>query len=137
MSSMVSPGIWAAGWEHLRATHPMEVVTISIYMTPEALSCTMWLAHTVSTMGLTIASGGMGSRSTLNAVTGDGSLHRQAVTSLKPGGRATTCIGSRDFGKVESHSAHSTCKHSFTLWCQALLSLELQWQCLCLYSLKA
>ena len=60
-----------------------------------ALSCTMWLAHTIATVHSTIASSHMGSRCTLKAVAGDGSLLRQAITSLKPGGGATPCTAPR------------------------------------------
>ena len=137
MSSMVTLGVWAAGWVHLRATHPMEVVTISIYVIPEASSCTMWLAHTIATAGSTTASGCVASRGALKAVAGDRSLCRQAITSLKPRGRVTTCIGSGDLGEVESCSVCLTCKHSSSLWHQALLASELWWWCLCLDLLKA
>ena len=135
-SSMVSLGVWVAGWLHSRATQPMEVVTISIYVIPEASSCTMQLVHNVATVGSPIASDCMCFRGTSKVVTGDGPPHRQAITSSKPGGRATTCIGSRDLGEGESHSACSTCKCSSVLWHQALLASELQWQCLCFTSPK-
>ena len=66
----------------------------------------MWLAHTVATAGSTIAFGYMGSMGTSEVVKGDGSLCRQAITSLKPGGGATSGIGSGDLaGDVESCSA--------------------------------
>ena len=97
----------------------------------------MWLAHTMATMGLTVASGHMGSRGTSKVVAGDGSLCRQAITYLKPGGRVTTCIGSGDSGEVESHSVCSTCKCSSTLWSCTLLAPELLWCCLYLNLLKA
>ena len=48
---MVSLGVWAARQVHLRANQPTEVVTISMYVTPEALSCTMWLVHIIATTG--------------------------------------------------------------------------------------
>ena len=86
------------------------MVTISKYMIPEAFSCTMQLAHPIATVGSTVASGGMGSRGALKVVAGDRSLYRQVITSLKPGCRVTTCIGSRDLGEVESHSACLTYK---------------------------
>ena len=83
----------------------MEVVTISIYVIPEASSCTMQLAHIIATTGLAITSVCMYSRGTLKVVVDNRSPHRQAVTSSKPKGGATTCIGSGDLGEGESHSA--------------------------------
>ena len=137
MSSMVSLGVWAAGQVHPRATQPMEVVTTSIYVTPGASSCTMQLAHIVATVGLSIASDCMCSRGTLKVVAGNGPPHRQAITSLKPGDRGTTCIGPRDLGEGESCSVCSTYKCSSALQCQDLLASELQWQCLHFGSTKA
>ena len=131
---MVSQGFWAAGQVHQRATQPMEVMTISIYVTLEALSCTTWLAHIVASAGLTTTSGCMDSRDTSRAVTGNGSPHRQAVTSSKPRGGATTCHGSGNLGEGESHSA---CKCSSALWHWALLAPELWWWCLNFDSPKA
>ena len=75
-------------------------------MIPVASSCTSQLVHTVATVSSTITSGCMGSRGASEMVKGDGSLHRQAITSLKPGGRVTSGIGSGDpGGDVESCSA--------------------------------
>ena len=97
---------------------------------------TMQLAHTIATTGLTIAPGCMGSRGTSEVVKGNGSLHRQAVTSLKPRSRETSGVGYGDLaGEMESCSAWSPCKHSSALQCWALLSPELQLQCLHLNSL--
>ena len=138
MSSMVSLGVWATGQELLRATHPMEVVTISIQVIPVASSCMMWPVYIVATTGLTIASGCMGSRGFPRAVAGNRSLCRQAITSLKPGCQTTSCIGSGDpDGDVESQSAHLTCGCSSAHQHQALHSPELWLQCLHLDSLRA
>ena len=115
----------------------MEVVTVSIYVIPEASSCAMQLAHTIATEGLIIASGCVGSRGTSKVVTGNGSPYRQAIISSKFRCRATTCIGFGDSGEGESHSACLTCKCSSALWHQALLASELQWWCLCFDSPKA
>ena len=74
MSSMVGPGVTRLGPP--RATHPTEVVTVSIYVIPVASSCTMWLVHIVATVGLIATSSCRGSRGALLAVTGYRSLHR-------------------------------------------------------------
>ena len=66
-----------------------------------------------------------------------GPLAGQAVTSSRPRGGATMCVGSRDLGEGESHLASSTCNCSSALWHQTLLTSELQWQCLCFISPKA
>ena len=125
MSSMVSLGVWATGWAHLRATQHMEVVTVSMYVTLEDLSCTTWLVHIVGTVGSSIAFSGMCSRGTLQMVAGDGPPHRQAITSLKPGGGATTCIGPGDLGEGGSHSTCSAWNCSSALWCWAMVVVPL------------
>ena len=127
ISSTVSLGVWAAGQLHPRTTRPMEVVTISIYVIPETSSCTMWLVHIVAIVGLPITSGCMCSRGTLEMVAGNGPPCRQAITSLKPRGGTTTCIGPGDMGEGESHSTCSACNHSSALWHWALLASELWW----------
>ena len=85
ISSMVSLGVCAVRQVHPRATWPMEVVTVSMYVTPEASSCTMWLVHIIATVGSSIASSCMCSRGTSETVTGDGPPCRQAITSSKLG----------------------------------------------------
>ena len=71
-SSMVGPGVTRLG--PLRATDPMEVVTVSIYVIPMASSCTMQLAHIMATVGLIVTSSCRGSGGASLAVTGNGSL---------------------------------------------------------------
>ena len=101
-------------------------------------SCTMWLVHIIAITGLAITSGCMGSRGVSKVVAGDGSLCRQAVTSLKLRGSAISCTGSGDLGgDAESCSACLTCWNSSALWHLALLSPELWLQCLCLDFLRA
>ena len=56
MSSMVSPGAWVARCGPPRATHPMEVVMVSMYIIPVASSCTMQLVHIMATVGSIVAS---------------------------------------------------------------------------------
>ena len=64
----------------------------------------------------------MGSGGASKAVAGDRSLHRQAITSLKPGGGATSCTASRGLGgDADSGIVSSTCWCSSTLQCWALL----------------
>ena len=93
-----------------RATHPMEVVTVSMYIIPVASSCTMQLAHIMATVGSIVASSRRGSGGTLRAVAGDGSLHRQAITFWKPRGGATSYTISRGpVGDVDSCFVSSTC----------------------------
>ena len=128
---MVSLGVWATRRAYPRATQPTKVVTVSMYMTPKASSCTTWLVHIVATTGSSIPSTSMCSRDTSETVRGDGPLHRQAVTFSKPGGGATTGAGSRDSGEGESCSACPACRRSSALWHQALLASELWWQYLC------
>ena len=137
MSSMVSMGVWVAGWAYPRATQPTEVVTVSTYVTPKALSCTTWLVHIIATAASSITSISMCSRDILEMVGEDSPLHRQAVTFLKPRGWATTGSGSRDLGEGESHFACSACRCSSALWHWALLASRLWWQYLCLESLGA
>ena len=137
MSFMVSQVFLAAGHVCPRATRLTEVVNISILVTPEALSCTTWLAHIVDTADLMTASGHVYSRGTLRVTVGDGSPCRQAVTSSKSEGRVTTCVGSRDSGKGESCLVSSICNCSSALWHQALLASEFWWWHLCFISPKA
>ena len=79
----------------LMATHPMEVVTVSMYVIPMASFCTMQLVHIVATVSWIVASSCRGSGGTSKTVAGNGSLCRQAITSWKPGGGATSCTISR------------------------------------------
>ena len=61
MSSTVGPGRLATMWGFLRATLPTEAVTMSMYVTPVALSWTMQVAYTVGTVGPVNVSGSLGS----------------------------------------------------------------------------
>ena len=109
-----------------RATHPTEVVTISMYVIPMASSCTMQLVHIVATASPIVTSSHRDSRGTSKAVAGDGSLHRQAITSQKPGGGTTSCAISRGpVGDMDSGFVSSTHWCSSTLQHQDLLPPEL------------
>ena len=110
---------------------------VSMYVIPEASSCMTQLVHIVATVGLSITSGCMCSRGTLEMVTGDGPPCRQAITSSKLGGGATTYIGPRNSCEGESHSTCSACNCSSAIWHWALLASELRWQYLCFDSPKA
>ena len=55
-------------------------------------------------------------RGTSRAIAGDRSSHRQAVTSLKPRGGATTCSDSRDPDEDEFPFSCPACTCSSTLW---------------------
>ena len=126
MSSMVGPRAWVARWGPPRATHPTEVVTVSMYIIPVASSCTMQLVHIMATVSSIVVSSPRGSRDALRVVANDRSLCRQAITFQKPGGDATSCTISRGLvGDVDSCFVSSTCWHSSALWHQALLPPDL------------
>ena len=74
----------------------------------------MQLVHVFATAGV---SSHRGSGGALRAVAGNGFLHRQAITSLKPEGSATSCTASRVPGDdADSCLASSACWHSSALW---------------------
>ena len=100
MSSMVGPGVWIARWGpkgHLPhrgsdSGHVSNPCGFILHNATGAHRCYSWFyCHFQS----------RGSRGALKAVAGDGSLHRQAITSLKPGGGAAFCVASRGPGDDE------------------------------------
>ena len=88
---MVGPGGKVTKHDPLRATLPMVVVTVSMYVTPIALSQTMPLVHIVAIAGYTIISSCMGSLGALAVAMGEVSLCKQATTPMKPGGGVISC----------------------------------------------
>ena len=133
MSSMVGPWRLATMWGFLRATLPMETVTMSIYVTPVASSWTMWVVYIISTVGPANVSGCLVSEGASREA-GDGeSLSRHATTPLKPGGSAISGLGSGDPGNDVELDFCSACFGSLTCWCWALLpTLWLLHHCLSL-----
>ena len=77
----------------LRATLPTEAVTMSMWVTPVALSQTMWVAYIIVTMGSINISGCLISRSASMGASEGESLSRQATTPLKPEGSVTFGTG--------------------------------------------
>ena len=61
MSTTVGPRRLAAMWGFLRATLPTKAATMSMYVTPVALSWTIQVAYTIVTVGPTNVSGCLGS----------------------------------------------------------------------------
>ena len=116
MSSVVGPRSWIPRLGAPRATHPTEVLMVSIYVIPVASSCTMWLVHIMATVGSIATSICRGYRGAFLAFTSDRSLHRQSITSQKPGGGATSHAVSR--GPVDGMGSGfvlSLHRHSSTL----------------------
>ena len=76
----------------------------------------MQLAHIIAMAGLIGISSHRGSWDASRAVVGNGSLLRQAIISLKPGGDATFCMASIGSGDdMDSFLASSACWHSSAL----------------------
>ena len=109
MSYMVGPRPWIARWGTLRASHPTEVVMVSSMSSlwPHHAQCdwhTLWLQPVQLSLSSCRDSGGAS-----KAVTGNGFLHRQAITCQKPGVGATSCVISRGpVSDVESCFVSST-----------------------------
>ena len=64
----------------LRATILMDVVTVSMCMTPVISSFTMQLVHMVANLGMVTTSTASGLEDILGALSGDSSFFRQAIT---------------------------------------------------------
>ena len=137
MSSTVGPGRLAAMQGFLRATLPTEVVTMSMYVSPVALSWTMQAAYIIVTVSSANVSGCL--------ISGGPQWEPERVipqlaghNPLRPGGSVTFSLGSGDPGDdVETNFSCTACLHSSALWCQALLPLALRLWHLCLNSLRA
>ena len=86
----------------------MEVVTVSMYVMPVALSLTMQLMHTVDILGAATTPMGMVPRGSSRATSTSSGVCRQAVTPAKPHGRvgghmtANACTGEEGLGGVEA-----------------------------------
>ena len=107
-SSIVWPRDEASESGLLRATLPMEVVTVSTYVTPVALSLTMQLVLTVEILGATTTPMGMVPRGSSRATSTSSGICRQAVTPAKPCSRisghmsANACTSEEGLGGVEA-----------------------------------
>ena len=92
----------------LRATLPMEAVTVSMYVMPVASCLTMHLVLTVDIPGAAITPMGMVTRGSSRATSTSSGVCRQAVTPAKPCSRngghksANACTGKEGLGEVEA-----------------------------------
>ena len=93
--------------DHEGATLPMEVVTVSIYVTPVVLSLVMWLVLMVEILGVTTTPMDMVPRGASEAIPNSSGVHRQAVTPVKPHGgvvghmTSNACTGEEGLDWVE------------------------------------
>ena len=104
-----------------------------MYITPVASSCTIWVVYIVATAGPAITLGDLVTGGTSMGTGEGGLLISQATTSLKPGGGATSGLGSGDpRDDVKSDFSSVALLHSLACWCWALLPPELWlwWCCL-------
>ena len=91
----------------LRATLPMEVVTVSMYVTLVASSLTMWLILMEEIPGVATTPMGMVPRGASMATSTTSGVHRYAVTPANLCGRvgghmsANACTGEEGLGQVE------------------------------------
>ena len=105
-SSIIGPMEEASELGLLRATLPMEVVTVSIYVTPVVSSLVMRLVLMVEIQGVATNPMGMVPRGTSRATSTSSGVCRQAVTHAKlhsgVGGHtsANACTGKEGLGGV-------------------------------------
>ena len=83
-SFIVGPRDEASESGQLRATLPMEVVTVSMYVMPVASSLMMWLILMVEILGVATTPMGMVPRGTSRATSTSSGVCRQAITPAKP-----------------------------------------------------
>ena len=91
ISSMVGPVEQASGSGPLRATLPTEVVMVSRYITPAALSFTMQLALILEILGVITSPMGMVPMGASRSTSTSSSICKQAVTPKKPHGGVGGC----------------------------------------------
>ena len=91
-SSIVGPMEESSELGPLRAYLPMEVVTISIYVMPVALSLMMWLVLMVEIPGVATNSMGMVPRGASRATSTSSGVCRQAITPAKLHSRVGGCM---------------------------------------------
>ena len=97
----------------LRATLPMEVVTVSMYVTPVASSLTMWLMLTIDIPGAATTPKGMVPRGSSRATSTSSGVHRQAITPVKLCSRVggctseNACTGKEGLDGVEDFSGEA------------------------------
>ena len=112
-SLIVEPGDEAFESGPLRATLSMEVVTVSMYVTPVASSLMMQLILMVEIPGVATTPMGKVPRGTSRATSTSSGVHRQAVTPAKPHNRvgghmsANACTGKEGLGGVEVFSGEA------------------------------
>ena len=105
-SSIVGPVEEASRSGPLRAILPMEVVMVSMYVTPIASSLMMWLVLTVEIPGVTTSQMGMVPMGASRSTSTSFGIHKQAITPEKPhsrvGGCTSTsaCTGEEGLGGV-------------------------------------
>ena len=105
-SSIVGPVEEASGSGPLRATLPMEVVMVSMYVMPITWSLTMWLVLILEIPGVATSPMGMVPIGALRSTSTSSGILKQAVTSEKPcsgfGGHtsANACAGEEGLGGV-------------------------------------
>ena len=96
-SSIVGPKDEAPESGPLRATLPMEVVTVSMYVMPVASSLMTQLMLTIDILGATTTPKGMVPRGSSRATSTSSGVSRQAITPVKP------CI------RVVGHTSANAC----------------------------
>ena len=75
-----------------RATLPIEVVTVSMYVTPVDSSLMMWLILMVEIPGVATSPMGMVPRGASRGTSTSSGVHRHAVTPAKPCSRVGSCM---------------------------------------------
>ena len=129
---MMGPWVEASCLGPLRATHPTEVVMVSILVTPTTSSFMMQLALMDAMVGANIAAILKGSWGTSWTFSGGESLCRQAATPMKPGGSITHQTISSSFGGDGGSDLVICGVNSFGCCHPTILSLELWPWSLCL-----
>ena len=108
-----------------RATLSTKAVTVSMYITPVASSCTIQVVDIVATVDSTITLVDLVFQRGLNGGQRGCTLIRQAATSLKPGGGATPGLGMGDpHNDIELDSSSMALLHSLAHWCWTFLPLN-------------
>ena len=92
ISLIVGPEDKASESGPLRATLPMEVVTVSMQVTPVTSSLMMWLVLTIDILGAATTPKGMVPRGSSRATSTSSGICRHAVTPAKLCGRVGSCM---------------------------------------------
>ena len=91
-SLIVGPVEEASGSGPLRATLPMEVVMVSMYVMSVTLSLTMWLVLTLEIPGVATSPMGMMPMGASRSTSTSSGIHKQAITPEKPCSRVGSCM---------------------------------------------